>query len=127
RNVPMTFGPNPAVPVLAMVASDAEPDPSVFQSPWVRDWKSIVADKAIDLVAIASAAAGRAPIAVAAIAAGKHVYCDQPVATSAADTEKVLKAAETGGVVPAVSFPYLSNPAQTLARRLIADGKTGAT
>ncbi len=125
RNVPMTYGPSPAVPSLAVTVSETRPDPSVFESPWAKDWKSVVADGTIDVVAIASAPDERATIALAAIGAGKHVYCDQPIALSAAEVRRIRNAAEDAGVVAVVSIPYLQNPAQTLARRLIDDGKIG--
>lgn len=125
RNVPMTFGPDPAVPRLTLIVSEAKPRESEFECAWQSDWRAAISDKNIEVVAIAAPVKDRAKIALAAVTAGKHLYCDQPIAASAIDTEKISGAATKAGVIAAASFPYLANPAQTLARRLIADGKIG--
>ncbi len=64
-------------------------------------------------------------IAMAAIAAGKHVYCEKPLALSAPEAKEMYQAAEKAGVKTLVGFNYLRNPAIAEARRLIATGALG--
>ena len=52
---------------------------------------------AVDLVDITTPNALHKPIALAAIAAGKHVYCEKPLAPNAADAREMAEAAERGG------------------------------
>ena len=64
-------------------------------------------------------------MALAAIAAGKHVYCEKPLAPTAAEALEMTRAAEKAGVVTQVGFNYLKNPMLGLAKRLIAAGEIG--
>ena len=62
---------------------------------------------------------------VAAIAAGKHVYCEKPLAPLASDALQMTLAAEAKGVKTQVGFNYLCNPMLILARQMIAAGELG--
>ena len=64
-------------------------------------------------------------MALAAIAAGKHVYCEKPLAPLAADASEMADAAEAAGVKTQVGFNYLCNPMLGLAREMIAAGELG--
>ncbi|GAA3156149.1 hypothetical protein GCM10017687_87680 [Streptomyces echinatus] len=66
-----------------------------------------------------------AEIALAALAAGKHVLCEKPLANSAAEAETMTRAAEEAygrGQLAMVGFNYRRLPATALARRMVADG-----
>jgi len=89
------------------------------------DWTALVADPAVDIVAITSPNALHKPMAMAAIAAGKHVYCEKPLAVTLADAREMTAAAEKAGVVTMVGFNYLKNPMVELAREIIASGEIG--
>jgi len=89
------------------------------------DWREIVADPAVDLVDITAPNALHKEIALAAIAAGKHVYCEKPLAPRAADADEMADAAEAAGVKTQVGFNYLMNPLMVLAREIIASGEIG--
>ncbi|HEV7386262.1 MAG TPA: Gfo/Idh/MocA family oxidoreductase, partial [Phenylobacterium sp.] len=56
---------------------------------------------AVDVVTVASPATFHAEHALAAIAAGKHVYIEKPIATSVADGERVRAAAAAKGLIVA--------------------------
>jgi len=56
---------------------------------------------AVDVVTVASPATFHAGHALAALAAGKHVYVEKPIATSVAEAEKIRDAAEAKGLVVA--------------------------
>jgi len=89
------------------------------------DWRSLVADPTIDVVNITAPNALHKEMALAAIAAGKHVYCEKPLAPLAADAREMTDAAEGAGVKTQVGFNYLCNPMLGLAREMIAGGELG--
>lgn len=89
------------------------------------DWQSLVADEAVDIVAITAPNVLHAPIAHAAIAAGKTVYCEKPLSTTAALALEMTGAAEAAGVVTMVGFNFLRNPMIKLAREIIESGEIG--
>jgi predicted dehydrogenase len=89
------------------------------------EWRSLVADPDIDVVNITAPNALHKEMALAAIAAGKHVYCEKPLAPFAADAREMTDAAEAAGVKTQVGFNYLCNPMLGLAREMIAAGDLG--
>jgi predicted dehydrogenase len=89
------------------------------------DWHDIVRDPAIDIVSITAPNALHKEMALAAIAAGKHVYCEKPLAPTAADALEMAEAAEAAGIRTQVGFNYLCNPILRLARDMIAAGELG--
>lgn len=89
------------------------------------DWRAAVNDPAIGLVAITTPNILHAPIALAAIAAGKPVYCEKPLAATLAEAEAMTLAAEAAKLPTAVGFTYLYNPMIGLAREIIAGGEIG--
>lgn len=89
------------------------------------DWRQLVADPEIDVVNITAPNALHKEMALAAIAAGKHVYCEKPLAPLAKDAREMALAAEAKGAKTQVGFNYLCNPMLTLAREMIAAGELG--
>lgn len=89
------------------------------------NWRDIIADPDINLVSITAPNALHKEIALAAIAAGKHVYCEKPLAPLASDALEMTLAAEARGVKTQVGFNYLCNPMMALARDMIAAGELG--
>ena len=89
------------------------------------DWRALVADPEIDVVNITSPNALHKEMALAAIAAGKHVYCEKPLAPLASDAREMAEAAEAAGAKTQVGFNYLCNPMLGLAREMIAGGELG--
>jgi predicted dehydrogenase len=64
-------------------------------------------------------------MALAAIAAGKHVHCEKPLSPSLADSLVMVEAAEKAGVVTQVGFNYIKNPLLKMARGMVAAGELG--
>jgi predicted dehydrogenase len=64
-------------------------------------------------------------MALAAAQAGKHVYCEKPLAPNAVLAKEMVDAAERAGVKTQVGFNYLKNPMLAFARDLIAGGEIG--
>ena len=89
------------------------------------DWRTIMADPEIDLVSITAPNALHKEMSLAAIAAGKHVYCEKPLAPLAADALEMTLAAEAKGVKTQVGFNYLCNPMLQTAREMIRAGELG--
>jgi predicted dehydrogenase len=89
------------------------------------DWRGMVADPQIDVISITAPNALHKEMALAAIAAGKHVYCEKPLAPLARDAREMADAAEAKGVRTQVGFNYLCNPMLRLARDMIAGGELG--
>lgn len=87
------------------------------------DWRALVADPAVDVVSITTPNAMHRPMAEAALAAGKHVWCEKPMGVTLADAEAMAAAA--GERITLVGYNYLRNPAFSHARRLIAEGRIG--
>lgn len=90
------------------------------------DWQDLIADESVDIVAITAPNVLHAPIAHAAIAAGKTVYCEKPLSTTATIALEMTEAAEAAGVLTLVGFNFLRNPMIKLARDIIASGEVGA-
>lgn len=65
------------------------------------------------------------PTIMAALAHGKHVVSDKPLASTAAEAKALWAAAVRAGVVHAVTFNYRGNPLIHHARAMIADGELG--
>jgi predicted dehydrogenase len=89
------------------------------------DWRRLVEDPEIDMIDITAPNAFHKEMALAAIAAGKHVYCEKPLAPLAADARQMAEAAEAAGVRTQVGFNYLCNPLLGLAREMIGEGELG--
>ena len=65
------------------------------------------------------------PVNAAAIAKGKHVISDKPLAMTAAEAKKLLDQATKAGIVHAVTFNYRGNPLVQQARHAIKRGDIG--
>jgi len=65
-------------------------------------------------------------IVKAALAAGKHVICEKPLATCASDAEELATLARRSGLRCAVAFAYRYHPVVSRARMLVNNGALGA-
>ena len=92
------------------------------------DWREVIARDDIDIVDIRVPGHLHAEITLAALAAGKHVLVEKPLANTLAEAEAMADAAADAsarGVVSMVGFNYRRMPALALARRIVADGRLG--
>lgn len=89
------------------------------------NWMDIINTPEIDIVSITAPNALHKEMSLAAIAAGKHVYCEKPLAPLAADAREMSDAAESAGIKTQVGFNYICNPMLVLARNMIAAGELG--
>jgi predicted dehydrogenase len=92
------------------------------------DWHDVIARDDIDLVDICSPGDTHAEIALAALAAGKHVLCEKPLANTVAEAREMAAAAaqaRTRGIRSMCGFNYRRVPAVALMRQLVAAGRIG--
>ena len=87
--------------------------------------KDLFRDPAIDIVTIAVKVPDHRDLVLAAVAAGKHVYCEWPLGRDAAEAEELAAAARAAGVHAAIGLQTRRNPAARRARELIASGAIG--
>ncbi len=89
------------------------------------DWKEVVRRPDIDLVDIVTPGDSHAEIAIAAAQAGKHVFCEKPLANTVAEAERMVEAVQKAGVRNMVAFNCRRVPAIAYARQLIDEGRIG--
>ena len=89
------------------------------------DWQQLIDDPKVNLVAITTPNDLHYPMAMAALAAGKAVYCEKPLAVNLEQATAMHLAAKAAGVVTRVGYNYQHNPIIELARSLIDSGKLG--
>jgi myo-inositol 2-dehydrogenase/D-chiro-inositol 1-dehydrogenase len=82
-------------------------------------------DPAVDAVVIAAPARSHADLVVAASAAGKHVFCEKPMAVTLADADRAIDAARSAGVVLQVGFNRRFAADWRAARDLLDAGRLG--
>ena len=88
-------------------------------------WEDVVNDEAVELISICTPNDTHAQIAIAALKAGKHVWCEKPMSTSLKDSMAMSIAAEQSSGKTIIGYNYTKNPAVTHARRLIEDEVIG--
>ncbi len=79
----------------------------------------------VTVVAIHTPNSQHAGQAIAAARAGKHVFCDKPMATSVADAERMVRECEKAGVKLGINFHNRFMPCFIETRRVIASGEIG--
>ncbi len=104
----------------ARATADAFGMPHAFGDPL-----ALIAHPEVDAVAICVRVPAHRELALAAIAAGKHVYCEWPLARDTAEAREVLTAAQSAGIVHMVGLQSRSAPMLAYAKALIADGAIG--
>ncbi|MBA1155523.1 Gfo/Idh/MocA family protein [Microvirga mediterraneensis] len=127
--VAAVFGdvPRPRLTVLAEASQDLA-ERKARELGFARatgDWRSLVADPEVDVVSITTPNAFHPDMAIAALEAGKHVWCEKPMATRLFDAERMLAAARASGRVAALGYNYIQNPVMRLIRRLLDEGQIG--
>jgi len=88
-------------------------------------YQTLLDDPGIDAVYIPLPNTDHVPWTLAAIAAGKHVLCQKPLALDAADVDRIAAAAADAGVVVEEGFMYRHEPLTTHVTSMIRDGAVG--
>ena len=74
------------------------------------DWREAIARSDVDTVVITTHNALHKTIALEAISAGKHVFCEKPVGRNPTETATIACAAKTAGLISGVCYNYRSPP-----------------
>ncbi len=89
------------------------------------DYRDLLARDDIAAVSVATPDFAHREIAVAAAKAGKHLLVEKPLATTVADADAIVRAADEAGVKLMVDFHNRANPAFVTARQAARDGELG--
>lgn len=89
------------------------------------DWRALLEDPAIDAVSICTPNHLHHDMALAALAAGKHVWCEKPLALTVGQAAELAEAANATDLAHLVGFNYVVNPLISLAREIIESGEIG--
>ncbi len=89
------------------------------------DWRELVDSDDVDAVVVCTPNALHAEQSIAALAAGKHVLCEKPMATTSADAEAMLAAAARHDRLLLVLHPWRHHPAVIAVRDAIVAGDLG--
>ncbi len=89
------------------------------------DWRKMIEDPDIQVFDNGGPNDSHAEPTIAAAQAGKHVFCEKPLARTAEEAKKMLDAVEKAGVKHQVAFNYRFVPAVVQARKLIESGALG--
>ena len=90
-----------------------------------RSWEALVAEPAIEAIAVATPNHLHAPIAVAALEAGKHVLLEKPMANTLADCDRIVAAAKRAKAQLSVGLQCRLSPQWGRIGTLIAEGAIG--
>ena len=94
-------------------------------SRYSSDWREVVNDPAVELISVCTPNDTHAEISIAALNAGKHVWCEKPMSTTLADSTAMRDMAISSSAKTIIGYNYTKNPAVTHARRLIEEGRIG--
>src|SRR5207247_6499911 len=89
------------------------------------DYREVVARPDIDAVTITTPNVSHAEIALAAVEAGKHVFCEKPLAMNPAQAEAMVRAAQDRGRIHQVAFTFRYTHGVARMRELLGQGSIG--
>ena len=92
---------------------------------WTDDWRRLVTRDDIDIVDVCTPPGTHTEIVEAAVAAGKAVLCEKPLAVDYASARRAADAADAAGLANAIGFNYRRLPAVALLKQLVDDGAIG--
>jgi len=130
KKIPYMMYPPPAIPKLVAIAGrDAEAAQEAAKrygyEKVYTDWRAMVADPAVQLFDNGGPNDAHAEPCIAAARAGKHLFCEKPLARNAEEAKAMLDAAQKAGVKHMVAHNYRFVPAIRQAYELIQSGALG--
>ncbi|WP_165217318.1 Gfo/Idh/MocA family protein [Affinirhizobium pseudoryzae] len=130
NNVASVFGdvPRPRLVTLAEVNADlaARRAAELGFASSTGEWRDLLANPDIDVISITTPNAFHPEMAIAALQAGKHVWCEKPMAPTLADAIAMRDAARASGKAAVMGYNYIQNPMIRHIRRLIDEGAIGS-
>ena len=129
-SMPICFWPAPGIPVKKTVVDITEVKAAEAAKRFgfeksSADWRAVVNDPEINIVDIATPNDSHLEIAVAAAEAGKHIFCEKPIARNVEEAEKMYSAVKKAGVKNMLAFNYRRTPAVLLAKEIIEKNEIG--
>lgn len=129
RALPMFF-PHATKPEMAVICGRNQEalELAASQFGWAEtetDWKTLISRDDIDIIDINAPSNAHKEIALAAAKAGKHIFCEKPLALTLSDAREMLQAAEEAGIKHMTGFNYRFSPAVQLVKKLIDSGRLG--
>lgn len=119
----------PGARVVAIADDDEERGRSAAQrfgvSRFHRNWQDLVADDEVDVVMVHSENSRHADQVVAVASAGKHVFCEKPVATRTPDAVRMVQAVEAAGVDGTAAFVSRFSKEASRAKAIVGAGALG--
>ncbi|MFN8526224.1 MAG: Gfo/Idh/MocA family oxidoreductase [Chloroflexota bacterium] len=130
KKIPYMHWPPPLVPRLVAICGrsrerTAEAARRYGYEGYYTDWNELLADERIGLFDNVAADEMHLEPTIAALKAGKHVICEKPLALSAADAARMVRAARSSVSKSLCSFNYRFVPAVRLAHQIIQRGLLG--
>jgi predicted dehydrogenase len=92
---------------------------------WTDDYRQLLARPDVDAVDVCVPNHMHAEIVQAAAAAGKHIYCEKPLAMDVAEAKAMVAAAQAAGVITQMTFNFRFVPAVLRAQQLMQEGFLG--
>ena len=117
-------------PVLEVACGRHQETLSAFADRWgweqtETDWKKMVHRDDVDIVDISAPQYLHYEIAMEAARAGKHIFCEKPLAMDLKQAREMYELAEKKGITHYINHNYRRCPAVRLARKLIDEGRIG--
>lgn len=130
KKLPYMMYPPAAVPVLAAIAgrNEAAVTEAARRYGYAKaytDYRDMIADPAVQVFDNGGPNDAHAEPTILAAQAGKHVFCEKPLARTAEEAARMVEAVQKAGVKHMVAFNYRFVPAIVQARRLIESGALG--
>jgi len=91
----------------------------------IRDLDSVLSDPTVEAIALCTPVATHYALAARALAAGKHVFVEKPLASSSGEALELIEAADAADLVLMPGHTFLYSPPVTLSRELIQSGQLG--
>jgi predicted dehydrogenase len=129
RQVGHFFDVNPRPRLVAIAGRDEAGVKAAAESlgweGYETDYRDLIARPDVELVDVSTPGDTHKEVVLAALAAGKHVLCEKPLANNLAEAREMLEAARKAGTIAVVNYNYRRVPAVQLAKKLIAEGAIG--
>ena len=90
-----------------------------------ENWEALVADPKVEAIVIATPQESHRPIAEAAMALGKPVLCEKPLADTIENSRAMVEGAEAAGIINMMGFNYIRTPASQYVRKLLEEEAIG--
>jgi predicted dehydrogenase len=118
----------PGVTLRALVDIDSEAGLKLamtYHCRFYQDYREMLLDEEIDVVHICTPHFEHKKMILAALAAGKHVFCEKPVGMSGSDVAEINEAVENASGKLGVCYQNRLNPTSQRIRHELADGSSG--